>query len=54
MQINFILPIVFIVLNTMVAVMNFKDKDYISGTLWAITVPLWTIAAVLAIVESSY
>ena len=48
-----VLHIMLVVINTVLAVMNFKNRNFLVGTLWAITVPLWMINVVIDIIKLS-
>lgn len=48
-----VLHILFVVLNTALSIMNFKNGERLLGALWAITVPLWMINVVLDIIKLS-
>ena len=48
-----VLHIVLVVVNTILAVMNFKMRNFLIGTLWTITVPLWMINVVIDIIKLS-
>ena len=48
-----VLHITLVVVNTMLAAMNFKSRNFLVGTLWTITVPLWMINVVIDIIKLS-
>lgn len=48
-----VLHIMLVILNTVLSVMNFKNKQHLLGTLWAVTVPLWAIQVVLDVIKIS-
>ena len=48
-----VLHVVLVVMNTVLAVMNFKMRDFLVGTIWAITVPLWMMMVVMDVIKLS-
>lgn len=48
-----VLHITLVILNTGLSIMNFKSGEHLTGTLWAITVPLWMINVIVDIIKLS-